>query len=254
MRNKKVSGVVTVILTVGSCAGFVATTVMVARASPKVEKIIHDKEKEKGRSLTVKETVEVAAPLYLPAVGVGAATLACIIGTGILGKKEQASLSSSIALVNNTFNKYKNKLIELYGPEADQRIQEELNTVEPTNSEIYYQTYFDMCTQNIDKDGEKLTFYDQYSDLYFEKSFSDVVLAEYHLNRNFILRGDATLNEWYELLGLPEVDGGDDLVWAPIDIGMEWIDFNHVKRITPSGKEYYAIEMMFEPMKEPFEY
>lgn len=249
MTNRKVSGAVTVVLTIGSCIGFVATTVMVARASPKVEKLIHEKEKEKGRSLTIKETVEVSAPLYLPSIGIGAATIACIVGTGVLGKKEQASLSSSIALLNNTFNKYKNKIVEHYGPEVDQQIQQEMNQVEPLDSEIYFATYADMCTQNIDRHGEKLMFYDQYSDLYFEKSFSDVLLAEYHLNRNYILRGDASLNEWYEMLGLPEFDGGDELIWAPLDTGMEWIDFNHVKRFTPEGKEYYAIEMLFEPME-----
>jgi hypothetical protein len=33
-------------------------------------------------------------------------------------------------------------------------------------------------------------------------------MAEYHLNRNYILRGEAVINELYEFLGLEPTDWG----------------------------------------------
>ena len=72
--------------------------------------------------------------------------------------------------------------------------------------------------------------------------------AEYHLNRNYILRGYSYLNEFYEFLGIEETDYGSVLGLAPTDDGMYWIDFNHRKVVMEDGLEVYIIEMPFERM------
>ena len=40
-----------------------------------------------------------------------------------------------------------------------------------------------------------------------------VLMAEYHLNRNYILRGEAVINELYEFLGLEPTDWGAEAGW-----------------------------------------
>ena len=77
--------------------------------------------------------------------------------------------------------------------------------------------------------------------------------AEYHLNRNYILRGYAYLNEFYVFLGIEETDYGSVLGWAPNDDGMYWIDFNHSKTVLDDGLEVYIIEMPFEPVYDFFD-
>ncbi len=71
--------------------------------------------------------------------------------------------------------------------------------------------------------------------------------AEYHLNRNFVLRGVASLNEFYAFLGLPETRYGDEVGWTVAD-GYSWIDFEHrlVSR-DDGGDDVCVIDMLFPP-------
>ena len=90
--------------------------------------------------------------------------------------------------------------------------------------------------------------------MYFEDTIEQVMNAEYHLNRNYILRGYFYLNEFYEFLGIEETDYGSVLGWAQNDDGMYWIDFNHRKLIMEDGLEVYIIEMPFDPTYDFPEY
>ena len=93
------------------------------------------------------------------------------------------------------------------------------------------------------------TFYDRFSDRYFESTTARVIEAEYHLNRNFCLGGSVPLNEFYEFLGIEGVDGGDRIGWGNgfYDSGVYWIDFDHRKITLDDGTIFYTIEMMFDP-------
>lgn len=48
-------------------------------------------------------------------------------------------------------------------------------------------------------------FYDGYSQRYFESKISQVLQAEYHLNRNFAIGADVTLNDFYLFLGIDRI-------------------------------------------------
>lgn len=98
-----------------------------------------------------------------------------------------------------------------------------------------------------DNYGENKLFYDGYSNRFFESTIEQVMSAEYHLNRNYVLRGYTVLNELYEFLGLDDTEEGSVLGWAPIDDGMYWIDFNHHKARLKDGTEYYILQMPFAP-------
>ena len=68
--------------------------------------------------------------------------------------------------------------------------------------------------------------------------------AEYHLNRNFAIRGgDGTVNEFYEFLGLAPIDGGDTIGWAVCD-ELRWVDFNHTKVTHKFYMRYYEKEVV----------
>ena len=66
------------ILTCIGAAGVVTTTVMAVKATPKALEILKDAEEEKGEKLTKWEKINVAGPVYIPAVITGAATIALI--------------------------------------------------------------------------------------------------------------------------------------------------------------------------------
>ena len=137
---------------------------------------------------------------------------------------------------------------ELYGDKADQKIVEEL-AIERADKIYVSGAYIGQtCDLSLDEStGNLVLFYDNYSKRYFESTVEQVINAEYHLNRNYILRGYSVLNELYDFLGLEPVDFGNDMGWAPTDEGEYWIDFNHRRSTLPNGKEFYILEMPFGP-------
>lgn len=94
------------------------TALMATNAKPKATKLLDKAREEKGEELTTFEKIKTAGPVYIPTIITGAGTIACIFGANILNKRQQASLMSAYALVDNSFTEYKNKLKELYGEEA----------------------------------------------------------------------------------------------------------------------------------------
>lgn len=226
------------ILTCIGAAGVIATTVTAVKATPKAMSLIQNAEEEKGEKLTKLEVVQVAGPVYIPSIMIGASTIACIFGANALNKRNQAALMSAYALVDNSFKEYKNKVSELYGEETDMRIREELAKDKYEESGIV-------------AEDEKQLFYDEYSKRYFNSTMEDVTKAEYNLNRALALSDYACLNEFYDLLGLPRTDYGDDLGWSVFQLvemyWHSWIDFHHEKVVMDDGLECYIITMVHPP-------
>ena len=240
------------VLTIVGAIGVVITSVMTAKATVKAFELINEEECEKKRELTKKEAVITAAPSYFPAILIGASTIACILGANVLNKRQQAMLSSAYAFVNASFKEYKNKVKELYGEEAHGSIINAIAAEKAKGSHIAAVYMGSECNFPIDDDSEPRLFYDEFSERYFEATIEQVLEAEYHLNRLYILRGYADLNEFYGFLGLEKTDYGDALGWAPLDESMFWIDFNHRKVVMEDGLECYFLEMPFEPMTKEY--
>lgn len=249
MKHK---GTVSIILTAVSAVGFVVTCVAVAKATPKAMDRIRTAEDQTEKDLTTMEKVKAAAPAYFPSVVLGVSTLSCMIGSTILDKKEQASLSSAIAFGSNYMHKYKGKIKELFGVELDQKVEKEIDIQKPEDYNFVYDDLYDFASyQNASEDnpGTPMLFYDLSSGTFFEKTLEQVLLAEYFLNRDYILSGEVTLNDWYNYIGLRDHmdELYNNLVWAPLEDGDEWIDFSHRHKITDDGREYYEIEIITEP-------
>lgn len=239
------------ILTCVGAAGVIATTVIAVKATPKALTLIKEEETIKGGELTKLEKVKIAGPTYIPAIITGSATIACIFGANILNKRHQAALMSAYALLDTSFKDYKRKLKELYGQEAHNKIVDSL-AIEKAEKVNVTGAYFSIdCDLSIEENnGEEKLFYDEFSNRYFEATIEQVISAEYHLNRNYTLRGYTVLNELYEFLGLESTKNGSVLGWTPTDEGEYWIDFNHRKVVMDDGLECYIIEMPFKPQPD----
>lgn len=224
------------ILTVVGGAGVVTTTVLGIKATPKALLLLEDAEQNKGEELTRLEKVQVAAPVYIPTIISGVATLVCIFGANVLNKRQQAALMSAYALLDNSYKEYKVKVGELYGEDANERINEELA-----------KDKYEEVTTELD---ERL-FYDEYSKQYFKATLTKVAMAEYNVNRNIHMRGWAELNEFYEDLGIDDYDKYSALGWSEGGnyemYWQAWVDFTHHKKTMDDGTEYTVITMFEEP-------
>ena len=225
-----------IVSTVGA-VGVVSTAALAAKATPKALILLQQAKEEKNEELLLTEKVIAMAPAYIPATLVGVATVACIFGAHVLNKKQQAALMSAYALLSSSYQEYKDKVKELHGEEVENQVK---NAVANDKYE----------KEDREDDGKNL-FYDEYSKRFFRATNEMVLRAEYYINKEVNLNYYATLNEFYDLVGLPLTDYGNYVGWSSsqmYDMYWEcWIEFEHVKAQTDDGQDYYII-CMTEPV------
>lgn len=217
------------ILTCIGVTGVVSTAIMTAKETPKALSLLEDAREEKGEDLTKWEKVKIAGPIYIPSIVTGLATIACILGSNVINKRQQATLMSAYALLDNSYKEYKKKTDELYGEEAGKRVREEIAKDKYTGDGSLL-------------DDSKELFYDFYSGRYFESTKEAVMWAQYETNRAMFVNGAVCLNEYYELLGLemkPEYEMVgwscgqiEEMYWHP------WIEIDYEETVIDEESEY----------------
>lgn len=240
------------LLTCLGAIGTITTSILAVKATPKAIRKIrsdscinHDGDPD---GYTKTEAVKSAWVYYVPATIAGVSTIVCIFGANVLNKRQQASLSSAYALISSSYQEYKDKLKELYGEEAHQKIVDSIAVEKAKNIYPYANTICEsssLCFDERNPEDVRL-FYDTFSKRYFESTIPQVLEAEYHLNRNWCLGAEITVNDFYDFLGLESMDGGDELGWNWED-GIIWIEFSHHKTVLDDGLEVYIIEFIFPP-------
>lgn len=237
------------ILTCIGVAGVIVTAVMAAKETPKALALLEDAVNEKGEDLTKLEKIKIVGPVYIPSVITGAATIACIFGSNIISKRQQAALMSAYALLDNSYKEYKKKTEEIYGTNAGKYIR----------SEIANDKY--KCDNNLLDDNKEL-FFDFYSGRYFESTKETVILAQYKTNRAMYVNGAVCINDYYELLGLKKEQEYELLGWSCDQIKKiyqhPWIEFEYEKIIIDEesehseGMECTIIHLPMEPFMNYF--
>ena len=227
------------ILTFMGGVGVGLTAVLAAQETPKAIQMLEKAKEKKGSDLTLVEKVVVATPCYAPAIATGTATIVCIFSANVLNQKRQGQLTSAYAMLDRYHKDYRNTLIELKGEEVDQEVRIAMARKRCDYHQI-----------GLDTPDGKVVFYEEISGESIECYEREVMDAEYHFNRNFVLRGYASLNEFYRFLGLPETDEGEQLGWSMSD-GYSWVDFEH-RLVNPDdgGTPIYMIDFLFSPHSE----
>lgn len=233
--------------TVLSCiavVGVVGTAITTAQSTPKAMKLCESLRLERVNACeeepTKLEYLKECWHCYIPSILIGSATIVCILGANGLNKRQQASLISAYALLDQTYRDYKAKTKELYGEDWHSRIQSEV-----------VKNFYEQ--EDHPYDEEKVIFYEEHYGEFFERTKTQVREAEYLLNRKYALNGEANLNDFYNFLGLKETEIGDIFGWSK-DPGYNipnyrWIEFKHNKVELDDGMECYIIDMPFGPVK-----
>ncbi len=226
--------------------GVIISTVMAIKATPKALIILRDAANEKNDALSKFEILRVAAPIYIPTAIACLSTIICILGANALNKKQQASLMSAYALLNDSFKEYRSAAIDVFGNDADVKIKAEMAKKIYVTGDGY-----SIYDPDMDFESEKLLFYDFCTQRYFNATLAAVVNAQYHLNRNLMLRGYVTINEFFEFLGIDAIDNGDDLGWNMdylMSCGLLWLDFENRHTKMEDGMECCIISPFVDPL------
>ncbi len=189
--------------------------------------------------LTKRETLELGVRTYIPTIATGLTTILCILGANSLNKQKQAAPTASCITLQRMLEEYREKVRTVVGPEGAAEIDS-----------LVRQEVADMMEGKPPWD-EKQTFFIEGQNFFFERTMQEVYEAEYGINRYFILKGDAKLNDLYKLLKLPQNEYGEQNGWDEMTgecmYGYHWIDFHHRYFVTDDGVTVCEIEMPFGP-------
>lgn len=232
------------ILAVAASVGVVLTAVETGKATIKAQKLI-EMNTTPEEEYTTKDKVMDCYKYYIPAVVLGAGTIACILGSNALNQKQIASLTAAYMALGKTYQTYRQKVIENIGREKEAEIQEQIN--EETLPEVR------------DKmEEEKLLCYEPISKRYFHATEVELTDAFYNLNRDFVLNGEVSMSDFCSYLGLDYLPELDTMGWCSDYLGNEWeyywIDFRYSKQTTDDGLEVYYIEAFQPPIENYIDY
>lgn len=247
------------ILSFAAAAGVVGTAVLAVKATPKAIRLIRLKEvevneqnvhPENDRELTAIEVIQTTWKEYIPAAAVGVATIVAIFGANVLNRKQIASVTGAYILLDQTYKKYKDKVVELYGKETDQKVRAEV-------AKDIYEEKKPEAPEKSDKKGpdddETLLFYEEHYGQYFHRKLIEVMDAEYRINKKLAQDGEASLNDFYEYLNLDPIEVGDAMGWSQEAIcdfyNPSWIDFDHELVTMEDGMECYVINILVKPLR-----
>ena len=225
-------------------AGFITTTVLAIKATPKALDLIARADDEKfdnghGEHLTKVEVIKVAWKPYIPAAVTGIVSIACVIGANSVNARRNAALATAYQLSTAALSEYKDKVIETIGEKKEQSIREKISKdrVEhnPVNNSSVYVT----------GNGESL-FLEPISKRYFKSDIERIRGVVNTLNENMYGDpfGQISLSDFYDEIGLERTDISNDLGWC-IDSGSIKLEFHPV--MSDDGKPCLALYYITPP-------
>lgn len=200
------------ILTGFGIAGMITTTILAVKATPKALKLIDERKKEEGvDKLTPIETVKATWKCYIPAAVTGATSVACIIGASSIHLKRNTVLATAYKISETALTEYRDKVVEVIGEKKEQAIQEKL------------------AQDRVDKhpvtdgnvlitDGNTTTLcLDYVSGRYFYSDIETIRKGINEINRKMLIYDYVSLNDFYDEIGLDQIELGDELGWNTRD-------------------------------------
>lgn len=228
------------------CVGMVSTVVLAVRATPKAVYLLqqeYDLDPYDGTQLPAdllvkelgpKKTIETTWKCYIPATVVGLGSITCLLMSHKLSAGKSAAMASAYSLLERTMDEYQDRVIEQIGKEKNDVIREKVQqaVVESTGNEelIPY------------GNGEILCF-ESLTGRYFKSDENAIMAAVNDFNRDLIHEFSCTMNDWFYILGLPNVAIGDSLGWTTDH--MLDVDIRTVK--APNGLPALAIDYRYLP-------
>lgn len=229
------------ILTALGIAGFTTAAVMAVKVTPKaLEKVRQDSQKNHNGdryAYTKKEAVQSAWRHYIPAVGVGLSSAACLIFATSTNLRRNAALAAAYSISESTLRDYQAKTLEMVGPEKEQQIRDAAIKERTDRNPIPSGNVF------VTGKGETLC-YDPWSDRVFKSDPDTIVKAANSLSREMLNDGYASLNDFYWAIGLSETKSGGQLGWN-VDRGL--IDPVFSGQLTQDQQPCLAIDFRIQP-------
>jgi len=234
------------ILTALGVAGLVSTIALAIKATPKAMKILEQEEKFRFSEyqdpkyaipIDVIDTIELTWKEYVPTVLMGAATVACMIGSNHISLRRNAALASLFSITETTLREYQAKVVEQIGEKKAEKIEGEIAQQHADAHPVNEKTVI------ITGNGQYLCL-DDFSGRYFRSDIESLRKAENIFNQKLIREGYLGINEFYDSIGLDSIELGQEMGWIAERNIME-LKFSSV--VTKSGEPALVVGYRVTP-------
>lgn len=229
------------LLTAFGIANMLAGVVFAVRATPKAIDIIKAEENEKGKPLTKPEIVAAAWKPYIPTAVFCAVGVVCFIASAAVNKNRCAALTTAYTLSETALREYSDEVKEVVGEKKEQEIhtkvvQKKIDKLPVNDNEI------------IVTGEERTLCYDAFAGRYFYSDRIKIDKAVNELNRMILSDDFASLNDFYDLVGLECTKLGDMLGWS----GKKAIniDARYSSHLASNGQPCLAVSFNIAPRYE----
>ena len=207
-------------------------------------------ENDKDRDMTViaGQTAVDFIKLYAPAIALGTASIACIIGGHNIMKKRNVALVAAYKVLSDGFDSYRNRVREKYGEDTDYAFKNGLKEVETTRTVTDEDgKEHEETVKAFDKNGDT-------NDISIYAKFFDETCSQWSKNAEYNLmflkaqqnyyndilksRGHVFLNEVYDALGIERTKAGAVVGWVLGSGGDDFIDFGIFDNDRPKARNF----------------
>ena len=204
-----------------AAGGVIGTTVMAVKATPKAVQIIDEAKKladEHSISLAKRDYVKMCWKVYLPTAIMGAATIACMVGSHNIQTRRTAAVATLYSIAEASLDAYQEKVTETLGATKEQKIRDEISQDRLDSDPVHDNQII------ITGKGDALC-YDSLSGRYFKSDAEKIRQAVNELNRRMMTEMTIELNDLYWAIGLEAVKLGSEVGWN-IDDCMIEVEFS----------------------------
>lgn len=262
------------ILMVTGTIGVVASGVMACRATLKVNEILDDTKKtidtihevsenpemkdkyseddqKKDLAIVYTQTAWKLVKLYGPSVGLGVASLACMIGSNRILNKRNVALAAAYKAVDTSFKEYRGRVIDRFGKELDRELRYNIKaqeieevSVDENGNETINKTTVNVMENDPNKYSPYAIIFDDGNDGWDpdpERTKFFLIQQQNWANERLKAQGHLFLNEVYDMLGVKRTKAGAQVGWVydkENQTGDNYVDFGIFDIYSPKARDF----------------
>lgn len=227
-----------------AAVGLVVTAVTAYKAGIKADTILKEhklkmkeieRDNKKEEKTVYMETAKKLAPIVIPPVLLGVASIGCIFGSHSVSRRRIAALSAAYSISESALKDLEGQMTKILGEKKTRSIQdsatkEKLRSEEPPKDNQIIITAGDVLCK------------DMYSGRYFQSNADKIGKAIAWASAEARSSMYVSLNEFYDQLDLPRIPLGDDLGWNADDLNGGTLPIRYTAILTEDDRPCLCVE------------
>lgn len=233
------------ILTASACVGTVATAILTAKSTTLAIERIADYCEDNLRSpedLTWREKFAVSYRVYIPPAITAVATLVSIVAANRVQYSRGAAFALAYTGSEAAFKRYREAVADVVKPKDVEKVKARVaeKSVQDAGKPVSGSVL-------VASSGDVLC-YDVFSGRYFKSDIETIRRVENNINGQLNLECYASLNEFYNGLGLPPIAAGELVGWSePNSLSVEF-----GSQLTEKGEPVLTVDFLVSPKENYF--